>query len=255
MRNLRLQKEIQWLLEEKHQGKLTKAAKEDIARLKTGEHVDYVIGFVEFAGCRIDLSQKPLIPRPETEYWVEQAIQEVQKFNNCKKKVPVACLDMFAGSGCVGVAALRHIPGAKLDFAEKEKKFLRQIRLNLKKNGIPLRRARILQSDVFSSVKGTYDYIFANPPYIAESRKQSVQSSVLRQEPHGALFAGKDGLRYIARFLKEAKNHLKPDGKIYLEFDSPQKREVEQLLKKFGYSTWQFRKDQYNKWRFAVVSP
>ena len=73
-----LQNEIRWLLEEKHGGKRTEAAEKDIARLEKGEHIDYVIGWVEFLGCKIDLSQKPLIPRPETEYWTEKFLQDAR---------------------------------------------------------------------------------------------------------------------------------------------------------------------------------
>lgn len=244
-----MEKEIQWLLAEKYQGKLTPAAKKDIARLKRGEHVDYVIGFVEFAGCVIDLSQKPLIPRPETEHWVLKAVEEMQQ----DQRKSIRCLDMFAGSGCVGVAILTHVPDARVDFAEQEQKLLKQIRLNIKKNSIDPKRARVIHSDIFSHIRGKYDHIFANPPYVASSRWKYVQPSVAKQEPREALTAGKDGLQYIRPFLKQAKNFLSRDGKIYLEFDSPQKKDVEKLLQQYGYSTWQFHKDQYGKWRFVVI--
>lgn len=248
-----LTKEIQWLLEEKYHGRLTPLAKKDIARLQKGEHVDYVIGFVEFLGCKIDLSKKPFIPRPETEYWVERAIQEVQKSNNCKKNVPIACLDIFSGSGCIGVAVLKHVPQAHVDFGEKQKRLLSQIRLNAKKNGITKERYSMVHSEVFSGIKEKYDYIFANPPYIAESRKNRVQASVLRHEPQNALFAGKDGLTVIHKFLSRAKEFLAPGGQIYMEFDSPQKKEIEKLLQKLAYKNWKLHKDQYGKWRFVVI--
>ena len=247
-----LKRQIGWLLQEKYQGKLTKAAKKDIARLKAGEPVDYLIEFVEFVGCKIDLSLKPLIPRPETEYWTQKAIQDIR--TSLKRNVSIRCLDVFSGSGCIGIAVLKHIPQARVDFAENEKKFLQQIQLNLKKNRISKKRFKVFQSNIFSGIPGEYDYIFANPPYVAESKKHSVQASVLKHEPHEALFAGKDGLRYIKRFLKEAKKHLLPGGKIYMEFDSPQKREIDKLLKKFVYLHWQFYKDQYGKWRFVVIT-
>jgi HemK-like putative methylase len=240
------------LLQEKYQGKLTRAATRDIAKLQKGEHVDYLIGFVEFAGCCIDVSQKPLIPRPETEYWTQKAIEELRRLP--KEDLGIRCLDIFAGSGCVGIAVLKHILQAHVDFAEQERKFLKQILVNLKKNHIPGKRFRVIRSDIFSEISLKYDYIFANPPYVAESRKRSVQPSVLKHEPSQALFAGKDGLKYIRRFLKGAKRHLLPGGKIYMEFDSPQKREIEKLLGQCSYSSWQFHKDQYRKYRFVVIS-
>jgi len=250
--------EIRWLLEEKYQGKRTLIEPEgsseperpaflrDLKRLKKGEHVDYLIGWKPFLNCKIDLRYKPLIPRVETEYWVEKAIKDL-------RSASISCLDIFAGSGCIGISVLRIIPSAHVDFAEKEKKFCKQIVLNAKLNKITRSRYKVIQSNMFSKVRGKYDYIFANPPYLAESKKQKVQKSVLAQEPHGALFGGKDGLKYIRLFLNQVKDFLAKNGIIYLEFDSFQKRGVEKLLKKFGYSAWQFHKDQYGKWRFAVI--
>lgn len=251
MNKKQFSKEASWLLQEKYQGKLTKAAKQDFARLKAGEPIDYLIGFVEFAGCRIDLSLKPLIPRPETEYWTQKAIQDIR--TSPKRNLGIRCLDVFSGSGCIGIAVLKHIPQAYVDFAEQEKKFLPQIQRNLKKNKISKKRFLVFQSDIFSKVSLQYDYIFANPPYVATIRWKNVQSSVVRYEPREALVAGKDGLRYIKRFLKEAKRHLTPRGKIYMEFDSPQKKEIDKLLKKLQYKSWQFHKDQYGKWRFVAI--
>ncbi len=269
-----LQKEIRWLVEEKYGGKETKEAKKDIARLERGEHVDYVIGWVDFAGCKIDLSKKPLIPRPETEYWTEKAIREIEHSHYAfssrftpsaawgptrlgrkrSARAPlVRCLDVFAGSGCIGVVVLKHIPDSRVDFGEKEKKLLKQIQINAKLNGIGTKRYRVFQSDIFSNIKGKYDYIFANPPYVAEIRKGRVQKSVLEQEPLNAVFGGKDGLYYIRKFLKETRAHLKPSGKIYMEFDSPQKQAIVKLLKQFGYTHFEFFKDQYGKWRYARI--
>ncbi len=249
-------REVQWLLEEKYHGQLTSSAKRDIARLQKGEHVDYVIGFVDFLGCRVDLSKKPFIPRPETEHWTRKAIAELRQESYDRRKTdatPISCLDMFAGSGCVGIAILKHVPNAVVDFAEKKKKFCDQIKINAKLNGIDPKRYQVIQSNVFSSIKGEYDYIFANPPYLAESRKSKVQSSVLKHEPREALSAGKDGLDIILPFLNRVKDFLVEGGSVYLEFDSFQKRLIEQYLKRIGYKSLQFFRDQYGKWRFAVI--
>ncbi|MFH1451205.1 MAG: peptide chain release factor N(5)-glutamine methyltransferase [bacterium] len=253
-------KEIIWLLKEKYlfacneafvcdEKSWPKEIKMDIKRIEKGEPLDYVIGFIEFLGCKIDLSLKPLIPRTETEFWVENAIKEI-KASGVKN---TRCLDIFAGSGCIGIAVLKHIKDARVDFSEKQKKLLRQIRLNAEINNINPKRYRIIESNVFKNINGKYDYIFANPPYVAIERKDRVQGSVLRYEPRAAVFAGKSGLIYINRFLKEAKNHLNQKGKIFLEFDSMQKKEVIEILEKFEYSSYEILKDQYGKWRYAII--
>lgn len=253
MKRSRISREIQWLLEEKYKGYKGLSFAKDIKSLQKGEHVDYVIGFVDFLGCTIDLSKKPFIPRPETEFWVEQAIEQLRKQVLFSSRPPIRCLDLFAGSGCIGIAVLKHIPQAVVDFGEKEKRLLSQIRLNAKNNGIEKNRYRVLHSDVFSGIKGKYDYIFANPPYIAESKKSRAQTSVLKHEPREALFAGKDGLNIIRKFLNQAKYFLAPGGKIYMEFDSPQKGQIEKFLKRYTYKSWKFQGDQYGKWRFVVA--
>ncbi|MCH8048990.1 peptide chain release factor N(5)-glutamine methyltransferase [Patescibacteria group bacterium] len=270
--------EISWLLREKYNNIQTEEFFQDIEKLAKGEHIDYVIGFVEFLGCKIDLSQKPLIPRAETEYWVEKAIQEImsrlrkrnseiepptprkargraltpQFQNSLPSSSPLRVLDMFAGSGCIGIAIQKHVPGAVVTFAEKEEKFCRQIAINGGKN--------IIQSDIFSAFWkqnlfsppfGQYDYILANPPYVPEEAE--VQQSVLDNEPYDAVFAGKDGLDYIKRFLQEAKNHLKEHGVIYMEFDPEQKEAIAHIVKKEKYLAHEFFKDQYSKWRYIKI--
>jgi len=243
---LNLKKEVGWLLKDKYQGKSTKNFYKDIERLRAGEPLDYVIGFTEFLGCKIDLSKRPLIPRSETEFWVEKAIGRIQGKKNLR------ILDIFAGSGCIGIAILKNVKNNKCDFFDIDKNNLKQIKINLRINGVG-DNCIVRQSDVFKNIKNKYDYIFANPPYIPQSRRNKIQKSVLKFEPKSALFGGKDGLFYIKKFLKDAQKYLKKDGKIYMEFDSIQKKEIENLIKKYNYPNYEFRKDQYNKWRWAVI--
>lgn len=254
-----LQNKIHWILQEKYSGKLTFAAKKDIQKLKMGEPLDYIIGFTEFLGCKIDLSKRPLIPRVETEFWVEKAIEQVSPFTHGRGKKGIKVLDMFSGSGCIGIAVLKHVKNSRVVFADLEKNTLKQIKINAKMNKIPSSRYKVIQSDIFSSLDGKYDYIFANPPYIAKNRKHKVQQSVLKYEPRAALFGGNDGLFYIKKFLTEAKNFLNPSTssgqvpKVFMEFDSIQKRHIETFIKKCGYKKCEFRKDQYSKWRYVVI--
>ncbi len=240
-------KEIAWLVREKYHGKLTDAAKKDIERIEKGELVDYVIGFGDFLGCRIDLSLRPFIPEEETAFWVSEAIKEIQESGQKK----ITCLDVFAGSGAIGIAILRHIPFAYVDFTEKQKKILRQIEVNTIINEIDSFRYRIIQSDVFEKIRIAYDYIFANPPYLARARIDDVQKSVLDWEPHDALFGGEDGLDFIKILLSEAKKYLNKDGVLYFEFDSWQKNVIEKLFKQYEWKEYEFRKDQFNKWRWV----
>src|SRR3989344_2850144 len=228
MKTEKITKEVGWLLKEKYYGKPSEEFNKDIKRLEAGEPVDYVIGFTEFLGCRIDLSKKPLIPRPETEYWVSNIVESLKPKVKSQK---LNILDMFAGSGCVGISIMRHIKNTDVTFVDSEKNAIEQIRINCKINNIKPQIYKIIQADIFllKKIKTSilrsievfekYDYIFANPPYIPQKRKNKIQDSVLRYEPNTALFGGKDGLFYIRKFLAKAKNFLNNNGKIFMEFD------------------------------------
>ncbi len=246
-----LKRAKKWLLEEKYNNQKTPAYFKDILRIKKGEPLDYVIGFRKFLDCHIDLSCRPLIPREETEYWVEKAIKEIKNnFKNRKIKI----LDIFSGSGCIGIAILKFFPNSKVIFAEKYKRFIGQIKLNLKFNNIKKKRYKIIQSNVFTKIKGRFDFIFANPPYVALKKINLVQKSVLLYEPKKSIFAGEDGLKYIKNFLKDAPQFLKPKGIIYMEFDHYQRKKIEELLKKFGYKNYSFLKDQFKRFRYLKAS-
>lgn len=246
------QREIDLLRREKYAGQESSAFQADLKRLALGEPLDYVIGWREFLGVKIDLEFRPLIPREETEFWAGQAIEPI-KLRAAKSNRPVAVLDLFAGSGCVGLAVLKHCPDAKVVLADLDPNSLKQIRRNLKLNHLS---AQVLESDILAGLAGQhFDFILANPPYVpTQGRGSKVQTSVKKYEPAGALFAGPDGLRIIRRFLTQAKTHLKPGGQIWLEFGLGQKSALAKLIRQGAYSDFKFSRDQFGRWRFVVIN-
>lgn len=247
------QKERAWLLAEKYAEKETPEFFVDLKRLAKGEPLAYVIGHIPFLGATIDLSYHPLIPRTETEYWVKEAM------NITRVEHPdgnFTALDLFAGSGCIGVALLLEFPTARVDFGEHDKNLLAQIEKNITLNKIKAPRARIIETDVFSNTTDIYDYIFANPPYIPLSHKETiVEESVRAFEPEQALYGGDDGLFYIQKLLNETSKHLSAGGKLFMEFDTEQKDAIEQLIRNNpSWNTVDFMKDQYGLWRTAILT-
>lgn len=281
-------KEDLWLLHEKYGGKETPEFFEDIRRIESGEPADYVIGFSTFLGAKIDLSHHPMIPRQETEWWVEKAINTIvatvagrglpavslsnpqphpehlelppsSVSTNIRTGLQtpsgeVNILDIFSGSGCIGIALLKNLPDALVDFGEKDPLLVKQIEKNLEINNIEKERANVFETDVFANIPPKkYDFIFANPPYISHDRKHQVARPVIEHEPHLALFADDDGLFFIKKLLDEARNFLTFDGKMFIEFDQWQKEKIEELVKesKFEGVFW---RDQNDKWRVVVLS-
>ena len=215
--------------------------------------IEYERGYTKFLNCKIDLRNRVFIPRIETEFWVARAIKTIRTSNIEHRTLKV--LDIFAGSGCIGISILKNVKNLLVDFADIDKKAIEQIKINLKLNKIPSQRYRIYQSNLFEKIKNkNYNYIFANPPYVAKERIKDVQLSVLKYEPKTSFLAGKKGFFYIKKFLKEAERFMKPGGIIYLEFDPEQKIDILNILKKENYKNSRFFKDQFKKWRFAKVN-
>ena len=161
----------------------------------------------------------------------------------------------------------RSIPHARVDFVEIDPKFCKQIKINCAHNKISARRYRIIRSNMFGSIyparvqaprasaaSNGYDYIFANPPYCAESKPERVQKSVKNFEPHQAVFGGGDGLVFIRRFLSSARKYIKKGGMIYMEFDPSQKYAIARMAKDYAYKNCEFFKDQYGRWRYAILT-
>lgn len=234
---------IEHLLREKYKMSNALLAAHDIRRLFKGEPLDYVIGWAPFLGCHIDLSLKPFIPRPETEYWVSEAVRSLKARGHSLR-----VLDMFAGSGCIGIAVLKHLPNSRVTFAEKNPQFVEQIKINLKKNGIKKSRFRVVKSEFFEKIKGRFDVIFANPPYVGAG--DFIDQSVKQYEPREVWFAKKGGLAAINKFLKSARVYCKPGGEVWMEFSPVQKIAVEAMLARSGYPDFSFFRDQYKRLRY-----
>jgi HemK-like putative methylase len=238
-------KEQKWLLKEKYHDVESQEYRMDLARLAQGEPLAYIIGWVNFLGCHIDLSFRPLIPRVETEWWTEYIINEHKE-----SKMPLQILDLCSGSGCIGIACAQHIPNAYVDCAEIDQNLIAQINKNIGLNGIDTNHARAIQSDLFSNISKQYDLILANPPYIDIDVSQ-VEPSVFAHEPHLALFAD-NGTKFIEQILREAKRFLREHGTLAIEFGELQSERLSSFATSLGYKTHVLN-DQYGVERVLIA--
>lgn len=220
-----MKKESDWLLRDKYNGVISEQFYSDLKRLENGEPLAYIIGWVPFLNIKIYLDSKPLIPRPETEYWASCAIEEIKTKKISKPRV----LDLCAGSGCIGVAVLKEIPGATVDFVEIDPLHHTTIKKNVKENGIDVYRACILGGDLFENISSQYDVILSNPPYIDPKLSFRVEPGVANHEPEAALYGGEAGIEVLARILREAPQHLKTGGSLYIEHEPEQEEKLKKL--------------------------
>lgn len=238
---MKFEDKVARLRKEKHKGIETPEYLEDVKKMTEGEAFEYLLGEVVFAGAKVDLSARPMIPRPETEFWVKQAIEDLLK---TRRQFVLRCLDLFSGSGCVGLAVAKNIPEATMDFIELDPRLAPGIEHSIVRNNIKKLRTRVLTGDTWEGAGGKYDVIFAVPPYVPPALKEEVMQELTAEEPL-SFFDKEDGFYYHKQVLSRAKEFLKDDGVLYLEFDITQREKIEKLTKECGYSTYSFLKDPY----------
>lgn len=263
---MEMKDEVRWLLEEKYGGEKSasvfnesideiknkyswgEAFFADLERLNSGTPLAYLIGHMPFLNCTIYLDSHPLIPRPETEFWVEKVIAEVKD----AAATPPRILDLCAGSGCIGVAIAKALPNTHVTFAEIETSHLPTIAKNLHANDIDPTHYQIFQSDLFDGVSGQFDFILSNPPYI-DPALDRVETSVKEFEPSVALYGGRGGIEIIERLITGAAIHLSPAGTLYLEHEPEQVEAVMSLAVAHGF-TAAAHNDQYNQPRYSRIT-
>lgn len=202
-----------------------------VVRRKGGEPVSYIMGEKEFWSLRFAVTPAVLIPRPETECLIEEAL--------CLYPPPGAGLricDIGTGSGIIAVVLAKELPLARIVATDISAGALAVAQKNAALHGVS-GRVEFRQSDVFSDIAGDFDMICSNPPYITDDGYDRLPAGIRNFEPRGALAAGPDGLAVYRRMIGEAKNHLKKGGRIFLEISEEQRNQVTALLREAGVYT------------------
>jgi release factor glutamine methyltransferase len=204
------------------------------ARRRGGEPVAYLTGEREFYSLPFKVTPAVLIPRPETELLVETALERIAA------DAPVSVLDLATGSGCVAVAIGRHRARARVTATDISREALNVARRNAETQGVDI---EFMESDWFSALPGRrYDFIVANPPYIAEGDPH-LASGDLRFEPRKALVAGPDGLTCIDAIVARAHAHLVIGGWLLFEHGFDQAARCRNLLQRAGFGHVMSKRD------------
>lgn len=220
-----------------------------LQRLAEGEPYQYIIGQVEFYGCKLKVDKRVLIPRPETEELCELVLNE----NNRTEQLHV--IDLGTGSGCIPIALKSKAPAWKVDAVEVDEGALALAKENATLNNLEI---GFHQVDLLSTYKlplSTYDLIVSNPPYIAQKEAVDILDNVLVHEPHLALFiADDDPLLFYRKMLDIGQHSLAKGGKFYFEFNEQYGAEMQELMEEKGYSDIRIVKDLSGKDRFAMCT-
>lgn len=220
--------------------------KKRIESLKENKPIQYVIGNVNFYGNKFLVNENVLIPRFETEELVENTLNYIDElFPNKKLKV----IDLGTGSGCIGITLKLKKPALDVTLLDISPKALEVA----KKNAINLNaEVTLIQNDMLENINEKYDIIISNPPYIKEN--EEIEDIVKNNEPHLALYAGKDGLDCYRKILKQAQNNLNQEFLIAFEIGYTQKDDIISLAKEsFPQATIISKKDMQDRDRMIFI--
>ncbi len=209
-----------------------------LLRLRSkGQPIQYIAGQCEFYGLPIRVSAGVLIPRPETEHLVEQALSLAARFQAPR------IVDVGTGSGCIAIALAHHLPEAKITGIDLSSKALIRASESAALNRV-LPRIRLLEGDLLAPVAGEqFEIVVSNPPYVPLVDRETLAVEVREHEPALALFAGEDGLDVYRRLIPAAFAVLEPGGFLVMEIGSGQSTSVAALMGEAGFERVEFVPD------------
>ena len=196
---------------------------EGIALVKKGVPVQYIVGNVEFYNCIINVDERVLIPRFETELLVDKLIKKIK--NKFIDNIDI--LDLCTGSGCIAISLKKNVD-CNVDASDISLDALDVARDNALNNEVYI---NYIESDLFSNINKKYDVIVCNPPYI--SYEEEIMDIVRDNEPHIALYAEDNGLFFYREIIKNISNYLNDNYIVAFEIGMDQASDIINIVKEY----------------------
>ncbi|MCE2502846.1 MAG: peptide chain release factor N(5)-glutamine methyltransferase [Chlorobi bacterium] len=204
--------------------KLRSMVKQRVAR----EPLQYILGEAEFHGRRFSVRPGVLIPRPETELLVDEALRRTKSLR---------CLDVGTGSGCIAITISLERPETEvvaIDLSEEAIEIALENAERLKAGLIDFQNIDFFDDEAVKSL-GSFDLIISNPPYVSTNEMSELQIEVRDYEPRIAVIDGNDGLSFYRRLVELAPVLLRREGEIFLELGYGTANAVRQMFEKGGF--------------------
>lgn len=198
---------------------------ESLDRYAAGVPLPYILGWWEFYGRVFELSPAVLIPRPETELVVEQALQVIRT-----RETTMRIADVGTGSGCIAVSLAVEAPDISVVATDRSLAALQVTQANCRRYAVQ-DRVHLTQADLLSPFAGRFDLITANLPYIPTADLPDL--AVARAEPRQALDGGSDGLDLIRLLLSQLPEYLIPGGVAIFEIGADQGKQVQLIVNQY----------------------
>ena len=218
------------------------AFREMVRRRGEGTPVAQLVGYREFYSMKFRVNENVLIPRPETEHLVIEALDVVKAMEIQDRPARIA--DIGTGSGVIGVTLAKHLPSAEIVAVDQSDEALEIARWNADKHEVA-DRITFIQSDLLSEVPSdeTFDVICTNPPYVTDAEYEELSPSVKNFEPKLALVSGPSGVEIIQRIIDESSTRLVDGGRLIIELSPMIADACEALAKEADFVEVRFVKD------------
>jgi len=195
-----------------------------VKRRRAYEPIAYIVGYRDFYKHRFEVNVSVLVPRPDTETLVEVALERAAH--------DARIVDLCTGSGCVAISIAAERPEATVQATDLSEEALAVAARNAEAIGV---KVEFVHGDLFAGLRGPFDLVVANPPYLRPEEREELAPDVRDHEPGMALFAGPDGTEWHAKIADECGSRLAAGGVLAMEVGYEQSTEVEELLRDRGY--------------------
>jgi len=216
-----------------------------VTQLGQGVPLEYITRRVQFRDLTLNVQPGVFIPRLETEYFIELIPAMMQRS-------PKRVLEIGTGCGAIAIALARIYPEAGFVATDISAGAIESARCNVNEMHLE-QQISLVQCDAYEGIRGEFDLIVSNPPYIPSERVSLLPRSVRDFEPVAAIDGGEHGVRIIKRLILESSAYLGKTGVIALEIDEESVKVLRDFLMGKGVGPFKFGKDLFNKYRYLFI--
>lgn len=225
-----------------------------VRRIEQGEPLQHVLGYADFCGNHFGVNASVLIPRPETEWLVDEGEKLMNGASNAASSAPKRILDIGTGSGCIAISLKLRLGEAYVEAWDISEEALRTAESNAKalKAEVAFCKRDALRAE--ESV-APWDLIVSNPPYICDSERANMDDNVLLHEPHTALFVPDDDpLRFYRAIARYALRSLSNGGNLLFECNTRYAEATGKMMREMGFEDVTVNDDCFGLPRFVKGS-
>lgn len=225
-----------------------------VRRIEQGEPLQHVLGYADFCGNRFGVNASVLIPRPETEWLVDEGERLMNSASNAAPSAPKRILDIGTGSGCIAISLKLRLGEAYVEAWDISEEALHTAESNAKalKAEVTFCKRDALRAE--ESV-APWDLIVSNPPYICDSERANMDDNVLLHEPHTALFVPDDDpLRFYRAIARYALRSLSNGGNLLFECNTRYAEATGEMMREMGFEDVTVNDDCFGLPRFVKGS-